>query len=465
MSCREIANDPNLLGRLTKFARKVGVVGEEASFQGAYLAASSRFNRRRALSLLRRGAPAAGKNFIIEKALRFIPVEALIRVSSASPLALVYYGGEDENALKHKVLYIAEAAILVERTGESALTSMLRNLISDGRIDRQVVVTTPNDVPTTVHVVRHGPVAILITSARDNVEEELLTRLLVSDADESQAQTERVIEAALIDEDGETDRAEIDQWLDFQLWLALDAPYDVVIPYRPAIRRAMYKEPAVTQDREEKPTFMLRIRRDIHLFLTAIRTSAILHKAQREEDEKGRIIATLDDYQHAHEAFDSGFASLYKEAVPATTIAVVRAIEEMGATATEPVKVTVTSLKDKLGISGRGITHDRLRDAEARGYIKLVERLGGYGKTTPREYTIAKSAEEIAREAQSSFGSRVFPSRAAVEAEQNLAEEPSAGDDMSNYTGPSPENGGSAPGNAPHHRGELGESPERDAEL
>ena len=108
-----------------------------------------------------------------------------------------------------------------------------------------------------------------------------------------------------------------------------------------------------------------------------------------------------------------------------TTIAVVRAIEEMGATSEKSVKVTVTLLMEKLGISGRGTANDRLRDAEDRGYIKLVEKQGGYGKTTPREYTIEKYAVEIEQETKSSFGSGVFPSREAVEAEQeNFAERP-----------------------------------------
>ena len=118
-----------------------------------------------------------------------------------------------------------------------------------------------------------------------------------------------MIEAALTGEDGEdkeTVRAEIDQWVDYQRWIALDAPYDVSIPYRRAILRALRAQRQAAKDRGEKPKFKLRIRRDIHGFLTAIRTSAILHKAQREKDEKGRIIATLDDYQHAHEAFDPG---------------------------------------------------------------------------------------------------------------------------------------------------------------
>ena len=145
--------------------------------------------------------------------------------------SLSYYGAEDENALKHKIVYVAEAAILAERNGvESVLTIMLRLLISEGRIDHQVVVTRPNAPAATVHIRRNGPVVVLITSARNNIEEELLTRLMGSDADERQEQTENVIEAALTEEDGEdkeTVRAEIDQWVDYQRWIALDGPYDV----------------------------------------------------------------------------------------------------------------------------------------------------------------------------------------------------------------------------------------------
>jgi hypothetical protein len=491
LSCREIAHDPKLLARLTKIARKIGVIGEDASIRSVYIAASSRFNRRKANCLLRRGAPAGGKNFVTDKVLLLIPDEDVVRVSSGSPMSLVYYGDGDENALKHKIVYVAEAAILAERSGvESVLTIMLRLLISEGRIDHQVVVTIPNALATTVHIRRNGPVVVLITSARNNIEEELLTRLMTSDADESQEQTENVIEAALTDEDGEenkeTARAEIGQWLDYQCWIALDAPYDVSVPYRPAILQAIRAQRKAATKRGEKPKFKLRIRRDIHGFLTAIRTSAILHKALREKDEKGRIIATLDDYQNAHEAFDPGLASLYKTVSPVTTIAVVRAIEEMGATITKSVKVTVTTLMEKLGISGRGTANDRLRDAEDRGYIKLVDKQGGYGKTTPREYTIEKYAVEIEQETKSSFGPGVFPSREAVETEQQIfAERPQSprysGTDGTrraaepNYTdctavpeGPGPfeeknsgprsppENGGSAPDSDSDNRKEPG---------
>jgi hypothetical protein len=430
LSCREIARDLKLFGKLTRIARKAGIVGEDASVRAAYITASSRFNRRKAICFLRRGAPAGGKSYVTDRILLFIPEEEVVRVSSGSPLSLVYFGGGDENALKHKIVYVAEAAILAERNGvESVLTIMLRLLISEGRIDHQVVVPVPNGLATTVHIRRNGPVVVLITSARNNIEEELLTRLLTSDADESQEQTEMVVEAALTDREDADERdeveKEIDQWLDFQRWLALDSPYDVVIPFGRAILQAIRGQREDARRIGEKPKFKLRIRRDIHGFLTAIRTSAILHKAQREKDEKERIIATLDDYKHAHEAFDPGLASLYKTVSPVTTIAVVRAIEEMGATNSNPAKVTVTSLMEKLGVTGRGTANDRLRDAEERGYIKLVDKQGGYGRTTPREYTIEKYAVQIEEETRTSFGTGVFPSREAVEAAQkNSSERP-----------------------------------------
>jgi hypothetical protein len=430
LSCREIANDSKLLTRLTKIARKAGVVGENASVRGAYIAASSRFNRRKAICLLRRGAPAGGKNFVTDVVLLFIPDQDVIRVSSGSPMALVYYGEEEEDAegaLKQKIIYVAEAAILAERNGvESPLTIMLRLLISEGRIDHQVTVPRPNAPGKTEHIRRNGPVVVLVTSARNNIEEELLTRLMTSDADESQEQTVNVLTAALTDEeDEEKVKAETDRWLDYQRWLALDAPYDVVIPFRRAILLAFLARQKAAEERGEKPKFKLRIRRDIHGLQTAIRTSAILHKAQRAKDGEKRLIATIADYRNAYEAFDPGLSSLYKITSPLTTIAVVRAIEEMGATTEKAVKVTVTTLMEKLGITGRGTANDRLRDAEERGYIELVDKPSGHGKTTPREYKIVKYAAEIENETETSFGSGVFPSPESVEAEmKKFSEEP-----------------------------------------
>jgi hypothetical protein len=394
-SCKEVATSLALLADMEAVVHRLGVVGEGAAIKGAYLTASSRLNRARAICLLRRGAASGGKNFLISKTLTLIPSASVIHMSSGSPLSLVYYGRGDEDALKGKVLYLAEAAILAEKKGaESPLTVLVRTLISEGRIDHNVAVPQADGSPVTMSIRRNGPVVVMITSARDNVEEEMLTRLMMSDADESATHTLAVLTDVLSKEAREVDEAEIKKWLSFQMWLELGAPYDVVIPYRGAILAAFNERLADMQARGKRPNIQLRIRRDVHGFLTAIMTSAILHKAQRQTDSAGRIVATIDDYRHAHEAFDGGLGRLYKIKTPATALAVVRAIEAMGATRDKGVKVSVTDLMDKLVITGRGTASDRLRDADERGFLKVVEAAAEYGRTSARVYKIGRSSEE-----------------------------------------------------------------------
>ena len=429
-SCKEIAQSPTLLADMEKIARRLGLVGEGASVRGAYLVASSRLNKESAICLLRRGAPAGGKNYLIDKTFALIPADCVVRMSSGSPLSLVYYGGEDEDALKHKIVYVPEAAVIADKNRvESPLTIMLRLLISEGRLDHNVALPQANGPPETVHIKRNGPVVVIITSARDNVEDELLTRLMTSDADESPEQTLAVLSEALSVEDRDVSEAEIGQWLDYQRWLMIEAPYEVVIPFRRAILKAFDERRAEMKRRGENQKIQLRLRRDVHGMLTAIKTSAILHKAQREKDANGRIIATIDDYRHAYEAFDEGLARLYKVKTPETALAVVRAIEEMGATEWDGVKVTVSALMLKLGITGRGATADRIKDAEDRGFIKLVEKVSGYGRTMPHEYLIAKSSEKIEADIKAGVGLGVFPTT------DNVKIFLSKGGDTSRYTG------------------------------
>ena len=347
-----------------------------------------------------------GKNFLVSKALRLIPDDAVIHMSSGSPLSLVYYGDGDEDAFKHKAIYIPEAAVLAERNGvESPLTFMLRTLISEGRLDHHVVMTQASGPPVSTHVKRNGPVVVIITTARDNVEDELLTRLVMSDADETGRQTKAVLKGVLAKEDRRVDEEEIRPWLDFQRWLEADAPYEVVIPFRPAILTAF------NELWDEIRTVPLRIRRDVNALIIAIETSAILHRAQREKDAAGRTIATLDDYGHAHAAFDAGLAALYRTKIPDTALAVVKAAEAMGATDAIGVKITVSALMGKLGITGRGVAASRLNHAEECGFLKLVDT----GKGGARTYELGKTSAEVAALIESGSAAQcVFPTAEEV---------------------------------------------------
>jgi hypothetical protein len=81
-SCRDITNSPTLLADLETAVHAAGVVGEGAAIRGAYLAGTSRLLASKAISLLRRGAAASGKNVLFTTVFSFFPDEDVIHMSS-----------------------------------------------------------------------------------------------------------------------------------------------------------------------------------------------------------------------------------------------------------------------------------------------------------------------------------------------------------------------------------------------
>ena len=73
-------------------------------------------------------------------------------------------------------------------------------------------------------------------------------------------------------------------------------------------------------------------------------------------------------------------SSLYGVRTRREVVAVVRAIEEIGGSSDESVKVTVAALRDKLGINRKSVAAARLTEAMERGAIELDEEKSGSGK-------------------------------------------------------------------------------------
>jgi DNA polymerase-1 len=416
-SCKELAEDPALMDKLGAVVHRLGVVGEAANVRGAYLVVTSRLSENSALSLLRRGAAAGGKNFLLTHVLALIPEEEVIQLSGLSATALVYFG-DDEDAIRHKLIIVVEAAVLAERANgdENPALVLIRSLISEGRIDRLVTVPQRNGPPQTMRIRRNGPVAVMLTSARDNIESEMLTRLLVCDADESPGQSKLVL-ARRLNQDDTVDAVtaeEIERWRDLQRWLALDKPYRVAIPFEGAIHKAylalIEKHPEILQQ--------LRIRRDIGGFLGAILASAILHKAQRQIDEQGAIVAALADYRHAWEAFNTGVSALYGTQVRKEIIALVKVAEAMGAqlydeTAqrtrsddrSDSVEITVAALRQALGVGSYSTASKRLQEALDHNLLKEDHDRPNRGRATPRAFWLLKTSLDL----ESKQGPNVFP--------------------------------------------------------
>jgi hypothetical protein len=417
-ACRSVAESPTLLANMRIVAHRLGVVSEDASIAGAYLACTSRLLKRRAISYLRRGAAASGKNHLLAVVLKLFPEESVLPISSATPMALIYYRGNeaegadvdsdegDEKALAHKIIVIAEAAILSRKANgdEHPLTAMLRILLSEGKLDHHIPLPSgKGGTPKTVHLVRHGPAVLLMTSAREDVEPEMLTRLLSADADESGGQTRDVVKNILTPAFRHADLDEVAQWVALQRWLESDAPYEVVVPFLAALSDAYIQLidgfPA---------TLQLRMRRDVTALVTAVEASALLHRAQRKTDGEGRIIAELDDYRHAYDAYNEGMAVLYDlrpaDAIRAALGAVLTIAEEAeNAGVTDPehyrehdsersYRVSVEAVRKKLGVASKETAAQRLSKLVDFGFLEEDESRRGKGRGAPRFYKILAKA-------------------------------------------------------------------------
>ena len=153
------------------------------------------------------------------------------------------------------------------------------------------------------------------------------------------------------------------------------------------------------------------MRRDVSSFLNAVMAYAVLHKAQRETERDGAIVATLDDYSAAHEAFDEGLAGAHGKASE-KVIATVEAIEKMQDETDETglaVKVTLREFAKRLRVASQVTAGARLMAAVDYGAIEQVDALSGRGGA--RYFKILKTPQQIREEP----GLGVFPPRADVE--------------------------------------------------
>src|SRR5262249_5604960 len=155
--------------------------------------------------------------------------------TASSPKALFYTARD----LRHVILIIQEAAALVSaRPGGDEMAMFLRELVSSGRLVYQTVHLTGRQLKG-VELIKEGPVALLMTTARENVEEELSTRLLVTVTDESDRQTKRILDTVAQGVAGNRKNPvsdqELGEWRALQRWLAL-GPRQVVVPFAPLLR-------------------------------------------------------------------------------------------------------------------------------------------------------------------------------------------------------------------------------------
>ena len=413
---KELALSPELMKEWCRIGKDLDLVEASRDFVAVKLTLTSRLlNESAAICLLRQGASASGKNTVVEKAMQSMPAGVVDMISGSSPKSMYYEGGEDDvDAYKHRAIYVPEAVALSKSDKtDNEMADALRTLISEGRIVYKTVVAEKNEsgqeVRRTKAIIKNGPIALITTSARDNVDPEMLTRMLVSNADESPATTAKIMDrirkrrkGVPIPRESWTDTR---LWRDFEEWLMLSGPYEVVVPFGRAILAAYARMPK-----------LLRIRRDFVSIFRSISASTVIHKAQRKRDDHGRIIAELDDYRWTHFAFARSLSGVYNAGIKKTVIRLVEILENefaakqaqgtaatksapIGAGASMPdewVQISHEKIRIALGIESKDAVARRISDAVASDIIEVRSSPAPGGSREPRFYRILIGSRDLA---------------------------------------------------------------------
>lgn len=171
-------------------------------------------------------------------------------------------------------------------------------------------------------------------------------------------------------------------WRALQLWIEGGAR-EAVVPFAGALAEAI-------------PPVAVRLRRDFVGLLGLIQTRAILHQAQRERDEQGRVVATLDDYAAVHELTADLVAAGVGATVPQTVRETVAAVAELTARQQPRMGVMLGRVAEHLHLDKSSASR-RVNAAIKGGYLVNSEERKGrpacleLGEPLPEEREVLPS--------------------------------------------------------------------------
>lgn len=378
-ACRALATKCDILDAFAGDLARKGVAGESRAAKVLYLVIVSRLLPRPASATVK-GPSSAGKSHLVAEVASFFPPEATFALSAMSERALAY----SEEPLSHRTMILYEAAGL---SGDFA-TYLLRSLLSEGRVRYETVEKTGQGLRARL-IEREGPTGLIVTTTAVHLHPENETRMLSIPVTDTQQQT-RAVFHALADE---TPRAvDLAPWHALQTWLST-GERRVTIPFGYELA-------------DRVAAVAVRLRRDFGLVLTLVRAHAILHRATRETDTEGRIMATLADYAAVRDLVADLVAEGVEATVPPTVRETVVAVTEaLGGGLSSQIgdrTTTVREIARRLKID-RSAASRRINAAVDRGYLRNLEEKQGrpakiaLGDPLPDDVAILPVAGDLCR--------------------------------------------------------------------
>ena len=321
----KLANRRDLIEHAADTAQALGIVGERKAIKANYIAMSSRvLGEDRVLSIVETGVSSVGKSHLMNTVAQLLPPECIEVITSGSPKSLVFMVEENPRALAHNIILLGETAgfIAGSDTQDHPSAALVREMLTGGRIRYLISEKRDNGQFVTRRIDAIGPIVLVTTSARANLDPEMENRLLEVPVDESPRATAAIQHAQL---SGKTRRKAtaaaraVEELIEFQRWLQLEEGVCVVIPDELLEAIAAVGGLPLT----------VQTRRDIPLFKCAVQACAVIHIARRKRNAEGQVIAEFEDYDVAHDAIDGFLAAGYSTTLKPAEIAVLAAIESL----------------------------------------------------------------------------------------------------------------------------------------
>jgi hypothetical protein len=355
LPAKDLWQHPNKLVLLDDIVKQQGFAGPTNLPRLSYLVLLTALTDH-PVSMAVKAPSGAGKSYGFNKGKQFIPPKAYEQFEGMSEKALIYLDLD----LKHKHLFIGEAAGLAEGNGRT----LLRQLLSEGSVRYATVQSTSNGLEGSELPTLEGPTGVIVTTTAPVLHPEDASRMLQFTLTESPEQ----ILAALLSQAMGRHKSEAD--IDLSNWhemydLMASFPKEVSIPFASDLASQM-------------PRSHDRIKRDFKHILSLIEVHALLHRTHRDVDDEGRVIANQHDYEVVQELLDRPLAEGLEVSVPDGIKSVVEGVIEIQSTARTTITVSQAELASHLK-RDRGVVSRNVKGAIAAGYLK--DENPGQGKT------------------------------------------------------------------------------------
>lgn len=341
---------PDLMTRICDDIILLGVAGERALSATVYLVGTSRLLAK-PLALIVQGPSSSGKSYVLETVAKLFPPEVVVHAHQMSSQALFHM---KPGSLVHRFVVAGERSRL-EDDDRAEATRALREMISSGRLCKLIASRVGNGIET-VEIEQDGPIAYVESTTLSQIFEEDANRCLIVPTDERTEQTRKILFSMALRASGVGPSPEQvgEVVATHHALQRLLKPADVVIPFAPDVERLF-------------DVASCEARRAFGQILAMVNAVALLHQRQRERDDQGRIVATLEDYAIAERLLREPM-SRHREDVPAPARRFLDLLwQEFGDQ--EDREFTTTGARQIPGTS-RGSVHGYLKALAENGYIE-----------------------------------------------------------------------------------------------